>query len=219
MEDNRYWSFFDLIGCPRELILPLMQLASLAEENEKARLMRWTRFDMTLVDEIQASITGWENPGVEISDDALEEQMHQERDRWHCIEVWRYGLLIYIARVFRWNRNTNPPQILAFYARIVLDHVHSCRQIAVVQKGALLPLFLAGCETKEKLLRQSIQDYCRHWSKICGYNLFSSAASLLEDVWMEQDGFRGVEAWWGSVIDKKQPTNQSNVTSMQFCFG
>lgn len=219
MEDDRYWNFFDLIGCPRELVVPLMQLATLAEENEKACSMRWTRFDLALVDEIQASIISWKNPYLDIDDEVSEEYMNQQRDRWHCTEVWRYGLLIYIMRVFRWDRNSSPPWKLALYARLILDHVHSCRQTAVVQKGTLLPLFLAGCETKDIFLRQSIRDYCQYWSGICGYNLFMSAASLLEDVWMEQDGFGGDEAWWGSVIDEKQTPNQSPIASMQFCFG
>jgi hypothetical protein len=197
----------------------LIQLASLAEENEKAASMRWTRFDLTLVDEIQTSITNWKHPSLEIDDDISEEQMQQQRDRWNCTEAWRYGLLVYITRVFRWNRNLSPPSRLAVYARLIVEHVHSCRHTAIVQKQVLLPLFFAGCETKDQFSRQSIRDYCQYWSKICGYNLFSSACSLLEDVWMEQDGPRGDETWWGSVIDKKQQPYQSHVASMQFCFG
>ena len=219
LEDDRYWSFFDLVGCPRELVVPLIQLASLAEENEKVLSMRWTKFDLTLVDEIQASIINWKNPSLEIDYDISEEQMQQQRDRWNCTEAWRYGLLIYITRVFRWNRNTSPPSRLAIYARLILEHVNSCRHTAIVQKQALLPLFFAGCETKDQFSRQSIRDYCQYWSKVCGYNLFSSASSLLEDVWMEQDGSRSDEAWWGSVIDDKQQPYQSHVAPMQFCFG
>jgi hypothetical protein len=56
LEDERYWSFFDLTGCPREFVVLLMQLPSLAEENKKASSMRWTTFDLTPVNEIQTSI-------------------------------------------------------------------------------------------------------------------------------------------------------------------
>ena len=223
LEDDRYWSFFDLIGCPRELVVPLIQLASLAEENEKVSSMRWTKFDSTLVDEIQASIINWKNPSLEINNDndISEEQMQRQRDRWNCTEAWRYGLLIYITRVFRWDRNISPPSRLTIYARFILEHVHSCRHTAIVQKQAFLPLFFAGCETKDQFSRQSIRDYCHYWSKACGYNLFSSASLLLEEVWMEQDGPAGDESWWGSVIDKKQQPHghQSQVAPMQFCFG
>ncbi|OKL56438.1 hypothetical protein UA08_08160 [Talaromyces atroroseus] len=215
-----YWSFFDLVGCPRELIVPLMQLANLAEENEKALSMRWTRFDLTLVDEIQNSITNWKNSNPDIDEDLSEEAMHQQRDRWHCTEAWRYGLLIYITRVFRWNRETSVPKKLATYARFILEHVQCCRRTSIVQKQAFLPLFFAGCETKDGFSRQSIRDYCQYWDIASGYNLFSSAASLLEEVWMGQDGLHGDRAWWGSVIDKRQELRSSfGEAPMQFCFG
>ncbi|KAE9367713.1 hypothetical protein N431DRAFT_416495 [Stipitochalara longipes BDJ] len=219
LEDERYWSFFDLLGCPREFVVPLMQLASLAEENEKASSMRWTRFDLTLVDEIQASIISWENPGLDFDDDVSEEQMQQQRDRWNCTEAWRYGLLIYITRVFRWDRKSSPPSKLALYARLILEHVHSCRRTAIIQKQAFLPLFFASCETKDQFSRQSVQDYCQYWGGVCGYDLFRSAAALLEDVWREQDGLGGGQTWWGSVVDEKQRPYLSYAEPMQFCFG
>jgi hypothetical protein len=199
--------------------VPLLQLTVLGEENEKASSMQWTKFDLTFIDEIQNSIVNWENPSLEISTDLSEEQVQQQRDRWNCTEAWRYGLLIYISRVFRWNRKMSPPSTLAFYARYILEHVHSCRHTAIVRKQVLLPLFFAGCETKDPFWRQSIRDYCQYWDKITGYNLFCSAASLLEEIWMEQDDSFSSESWWGSVIDKKQRPSQSCVARMQFCFG
>jgi Fungal specific transcription factor domain len=181
--------------------------------------MHWTHFDLTLVDEIQSSIIDWKNPSLELDNDISEEQMQQQRDRWNCTEAWRYGLLIYITRVFRWNRQMSPPSRLAIYARLILEHVNACRHTAIVQKQSLIPLFFAGCETKDQFSRQSIRHYCQYWSKICGYKLFNSASSLLEDVWMEQDGARSNGVWWGSIIDKKQQPYQSHVAPMQFCFG
>ncbi|PMD40625.1 hypothetical protein L207DRAFT_554328 [Hyaloscypha variabilis F] len=219
LEDNRNWSFFDLIGCPRELVVPLMQLASLAEENEKVSSMRWARFDLTPIDEIQAFIISWENPSPIIDDEISEEQMQRQRDRWNCTEAWRYGLLIYITRVFRWDRKTNPPLRLALYARLVLEHVNSCRRTAIVQKQAFLPLFFASCETKDQFSRQSVREYCQYWGGVCGYDLFRSAAALLEDVWREQDGVGGRAAWWGSVVDEKQRPYLDHEEPMQFCFG
>lgn len=219
LEDHSYWSFFDLIGCPRELVAALMQLVSLAEENEKASSMRWTRFDLTLVGEIQAFIISWDNPSLVIGDDMSEEQMQQQRDRWNCSEAWRYGLLIYITRVFRWDRKTSPPLRLALYARLVLEHVHSCRHTTIVQKQAFLPLFFASCETTDQFSRQSVREYCLYWGRACGYDLFRSAAALLEDVWREQDELGGDGAWWGSVVDEKQRPYLSHAEPLQFCFG
>ena len=219
LEDDRYWTFFDLIGCPSQLVIPLMQLTSLVEEKEKISLMRWTSYNPVLVDKIEASIVDWKNPSLGIHDDISEEQMQQQRDRWNCAEAWRYGLLLYITRVFRCDRNTSPPSRLATYARLILEHVHSCRHTAIVQKQAFLPLFFAGCETRDQSSRQSIRYYCQYWDKNCGYDLFNTASSLLEDVWMEQDGSCNNHAWWGSVIDKKQKPYQSHVAPLQFCFG
>lgn len=181
--------------------------------------MRWTKFDLTLVDEIEASIFNFKNPKQEIHENMSEEQIQQQCDRWNCTEAWRYGLLIYITRVFRWNRNIRPPFKLTIYARSVFEHVHSCRQTAIIQKQILIPLFFAGCETKDQFWRQSILNYCQYWDRFSGYNLFSTASSLLEDVWSEEDRSHSHETWWGSVIDKKQQSYQSHIAPMQFCFG
>jgi hypothetical protein len=221
LEDDRYWSFYDLIGCPRELVVPLMQLASLAEENEKVLSMRWAKFDLTIIDEIQTSILNWKNSSLEIDDGLSEEQMHRQRDRWNCTEAWRYGLLIYITRVFLWNRNTKPPYSsrLAIYGRLILDHVNSCRRTSIVQKQAIFPLFLAGCEMTDQFSRQSIREYCQYWDRLSGYNLFITASSLLEEIWTEQAGPYGNAVWWGGVIDRKQQAHQSHGAPLQFCFG
>ncbi|KAH8196980.1 hypothetical protein TruAng_008839 [Truncatella angustata] len=123
LEDDNHWSFFSLIGCPRQLVVPLMQLARLAEENEKAASMHCARFDPTLVDEIQASIINWENPSFEFEDDLPEEKIQQQRDEWNCVEAWRYGLLIYIIRVFQWDRTKSPPSRLIGTASSLLEDI------------------------------------------------------------------------------------------------
>lgn len=182
--------------------------------------MRWTNFDSTLVNNIQASITNWRNSSLLAIDNGLsEESMQQQRDRFHCTEAWRYGLLIYITRVFQWTRTSSPPKILATYARLIFEHVQSCRRTSIVAKQAFFPLFLAGCETKDRFLRQSIREFCEYWDTSSGYNLFRTALSLLEDTWKEHNGPSGDEVWWGSVIDRKQQIYQLQGLSMQFCFG
>lgn len=220
LENDKYWSFFDLVGCPRELIFHLMQLTSLARENEQALSMRWTKFDLTPVNNIQASIANWKNNNIlMISNNISEELIQQQRDRYHCTEAWRYGLLIYITRVFYWPRESTPPNTLTIYARLLFEHVQSCRRTSIVAKQAFFPLFLAGCETKDLFLRQSIRDFCEHWDAASGYDLFRSALSLLEDIWREQDGASDDVVWWGSVMDKKQQIYQLQEGRMQYCFG
>jgi len=219
MENDKYWTFFDLVGCPRELTVYLMQLTSLAQENEQALSMSWTRFDLTLVNDIQASIANWKNYSILTIDNGhSEESMQQQRDRYHCTEAWRYSLLIYITRVFL-ARKLSPPKTLAIYARLIFEHVQSCRRTSIVAKQAFFPLFLAGCETKDQFLRQSIRGFCEYWDTVSGYNLFRSVLSLLEDIWREQDGPSADEVWWGPVIDKKQQIYQLQGIQMQFCFG
>ncbi|KIW11191.1 hypothetical protein PV08_10491 [Exophiala spinifera] len=217
LELKTSWSFFDVTGCPRELVVPLVQLAALAEENEKALSMRWTRFDMSVVDEIRQSIVNWKNVVLEYDDSMSEEQMHRQQDVYHCSEVWRYGLLIYITRVFYWKRHEPPPRKLAYHARLAIEHVNACRHTAPVQRQVLLALFWAGSETTDQFLRQSIRDYCGYWSRHSGYQLFTTAASLLEEVWAEAAGSAdNAGVWWGSVIDSKQ---KSQNPKTRFCFG
>lgn len=124
-----------------------MQLVKLAKEYQNTFLMQHTRFDLTPVNEIQTSIINWGNVDPVIDDRLSEEAMQQQRDRWNCIEAWRYGLLLYIARVFRCNGRTSPPTPprLATYARFIFEHVQCCRRTSIVQKQAFLPLFFAGC--------------------------------------------------------------------------
>ncbi|KAK7900989.1 hypothetical protein LTR67_003275 [Exophiala xenobiotica] len=217
LKHNMSWSFFGVTGCPRELIVPLIQLANLAEENEKALSMRWTKFDLTLVDQIQQSIINWKNVVLEFDDSISEEEMHHQRDVYHCSEVWRYGLLTYIARVFYWKRHEPPPSKLAYYARLAIEHVNACRHTAPVQRQVLLALFLAGSETTDPFLRQSVRRYCRYWSQQSGYQLFATAASLLEELWAEAaESLDSVGVWWGSLIDSKQ---KSQHQKRRFCFG
>ncbi|EED12918.1 hypothetical protein TSTA_054290 [Talaromyces stipitatus ATCC 10500] len=219
LENNKYWSFFDLVGCPRDLIIHLMQLTNLARENEQALSMRCTKFDPALVNNTRASISEWRNPSTPIDNNLPEEAMQQQRDRWNCTETWRYGLLIYITRVFLWNRESNPPNILVTYARLIFEHVQSCRRTSIVAKQAFFPLFLAGCETKDPFLRQSIREFCQYWDRRSGYNLFNSASSLLEEIWRERSVSSNDGVWWGSIIDKKQQACQLHGIQMRFCFG
>lgn len=220
LENERYWSFFDVVGCPRELIVHLMQLSSLAQENEQALSMQWTKFDLTSVNNIQASITDWKNTSLlAIDKDSSENSIQQQRDRYHCTEAWRYGLLIYITRVFHWNRKSTPPKTLIIYARLIFEHVQSCRRTSIIAKQAFFPLFLAGCETEDRFLRQSIKEFCEYWDTASGYDLFRSALLLLKDIWREKNGPSGDDVWWGSIIDKKQQICRLQGLQMQFCFG
>jgi len=214
-ESSSNWTFFDLNGCPRELIVPMMQLANLAAENEPASAPRnMTAFALTdLVDEIEASLNSWQyKPMLGVNDPAADdaEAMQTDRDRYHCCEAWRHGLLIYIQRVFRWRRGQKPPARLAYLARVTIDHVRSCRRTSTVQKQSLLPAFFAGAETTDTDSRQSIRDYCTWWYALYGYQMFETAQSLLEELWTQRDArWNDDTLWWGGIVDARQSMDEN----------
>jgi hypothetical protein len=82
----------------------------------------------------------------------IKELAHYRQDLHHCAEAWRYGLLLYIEKVFKWRHNkdnnnnnnngrsstsantqTAKPQtqqtlMLSFLARKTLNNVSACRR-------------------------------------------------------------------------------------------
>jgi hypothetical protein len=197
----------------------MAQLSLLASEMEKSLTMKWTIFDISVVDEIEKSVSSWQYAPAEDSIHT-EDDMQRERDCFHCAEAWRNAILIYIIRVFRWKRTEAPPARLAYLSRTTLDHVQCCRRTLGVQKQVLLPVFLAACETRDEFGRKSALDYCTFWAEKYGYNMFTDASNLLAEVWAEQDNSLGNDVWWGSVVDRKEALRvKMDSDKMQFCFG
>ncbi|ERT00199.1 hypothetical protein HMPREF1624_03570 [Sporothrix schenckii ATCC 58251] len=151
-------------------------------------------------------------------------------DLYHCAEAWRYALLIYIERVFKWqdrkaaqrradeagddaadgNATRKPAptadngDLLQFLARRTLNHVTSCRRTTFVQKQLMLPVFLAGAELRDAGLRNDARDYCAWWGTKTRYNMFITARALLEDVWRRRVAAgEDVDVWWGELFDQK----------------
>lgn len=107
-EGRQPWTFYELNGCPRELLVPMMQLSTLAARDAKGA--QPSKTVSRLVAEIELSIRRYEYQGGGLSDlvfDGLEtdeNDLHIERDRFHCCEAFRYALLIYVLRVFTMRR-------------------------------------------------------------------------------------------------------------------
>lgn len=124
-EGRQPWTFYELNGCPRELLVPMMQIANLASSsssnpistrqlhdgqnksvNESANGGSSTSVSSRLVAEIELSLRRYEYHGDGLSDLVFEgmqfdeDALHIERDRYHCCEAFRYALLIYIVRIF-----------------------------------------------------------------------------------------------------------------------
>lgn len=208
-EKEGHWSFFNISGCPRELIDPLFQLAHMAGERESVAAMRFATFRTECVDEIESSLQDsqpGEMPDAQLSD-ALhideEEDMHRAQDHYHCFQAWKLAMLLYIDRVFRWDYSASSSPKRKLMARRTLDHVRSCRRISYVSKQLLLPTFLVGSELKDLSSQEIALEYCTWWHNQSGYRSFENAAEVMRHVWAAQIQ-EGEVVWWGSIIDEKQ---------------
>lgn len=218
------WCFYDLGGCPQGLFVHLARLAHLARENEVAASMEWVQFNLAPVRKIETAIKDWQCPrfrdaSIDDSDkdqgtDGAEQYQFQQ-DLYHCAEAWRLSLLIYIERVFKWDRNTKAPAIIEKLARKTLDHIRCCRRTSLIQKQLLLPVFLAGSESLDEDAREMVRNFCGWWTEKSRYEMFHTVSVLLEDLWQDTSP----NAWWGSNIDKKTKPVLPGQTPMYFLLG
>lgn len=184
--------------------MALVQLTYMAAEKEKLAGMRFASFNMALVDEIDESIRNWSSPCSLPEQDVVDEElMHFKQDQHHCFEAWRYALILYIHRVFRWDRASPPSGQIKLLARKVVDHIRAFRPSSFVSKQVLMPAFLSGAELADRGFRDTILDYCRKWQSRSGYQPFGDAASLLGDIWKAQEEFGSQPVWWATVMDQK----------------
>lgn len=152
--------------------------------------------------------------------DNEDEEYCQQQDRHHLAEAWRYGLLLYIQRVFRWDRQSHrrPPEALRLTSRI-LEHSRNCRKTSQAQKQLLLPIFLAGAEARDEDMRDTARSFCLWWGARCRYGMFYSVLELLEEYWRELPSRKGQPFWWGSFLDMKSASGTARGSNMQFLFG
>ncbi|KAL2831396.1 fungal-specific transcription factor domain-containing protein [Aspergillus cavernicola] len=215
------WSFYDLTGCPGDLVVHLFQLAELSKQNEIATSMTWLTFDPTQMKQIERQIRHWNSAAFaspclsdykdptdldlnEVDESGDEEEaMHAQQDRYHCAEAWRYALLIYIERVLKWDRGSPRSKALTRLVRTMLNHVRCCRRTSQTQKQLLLPMFLAGSETRDGDMRDFVITY-----------------SLLKEVWAEDDSSdSGQRQWWGTVVDRRTGPEVPGQIPAQFLLG
>ena len=193
-----------------------MRVARISAERQKPFSSLDFLFDDTIL-KIEQSLESWHHipTGIALQD---EDCMHQDQDIMHCSEAWRNGLLLYIFRVFHWKPGTNVPTHVLHRARVIVEHVVSCRNANMMTRQALLPLFFAGCELRDRSTRMEIVNFCSIWDERTRYHMFGNAIPLLEEVWTEQE-IRGFEnVWWGQVVDK-QHASEGHPLKMRLCFG
>jgi hypothetical protein len=216
-QHRREWDFFGLCGCPTSLAKIVMQLARLSAERQKSRSTLDFTSDNTALSEIEQSLESWCHiPAMTAFRD--EGCMRQDQDVMHCSEAWRNGLLLYIFRVFQWEPGSSVPTHILYRARVIVDHVVSCRDVNMMSRQALLPLFFAGCELRDRSTQTEIVKFCSIWDERTRYHMFRGTIPLLEEVWAEQEtkGFENV--WWGQVVDKHH-RSKAHPLKMRFCFG
>jgi hypothetical protein len=185
----------------------MIKLAKLAMQNEKAGGMEWLVFDTAGVDQVEEALREWPSNPPTYDETEEEEALGEAQDRYHCVEAWRIALLLYIAQVFRWKRTGPVPGTVRYLSRVILNHARSIRRSSMIQKQLLLPVFLAAAEMQSDC-REFARDYCKWWTKSCGFKMFTGVSSYLEDIWIGQDNPTAPGIWWATIIDRRRKDSQ-----------
>jgi len=241
-----FWTFFDLIGLPRELFVPLMQFARIAGQYAVQKGPAHTKM-RALVTEIEGNLHSYRPANEEATIDFQDEEaLQQARDKYHCSEAIRYSLLIYSSRVFPADADANNTDTndndddddddntassiqqqqqqqtkakMRYWSRVSLDHVMSIRPTSDTLKQLLLVIFFAGAETNIENHKNFIRRYCTRWYEFFGYHMFPCVIDLLEEVWASQDMVTE-ELWWGDVVDaRRRRALEQGDGDLDFCFG
>jgi hypothetical protein len=211
------WCFFELTGCPEEIIPVISRLARLAFEYEKESLSGNTTFDRfevisvvetlkTLPNRDQISL---EEPG---NDESNSTDVDMMLDRSHCFEAWRRGVVLYSLQVFSEVPQQRNTQIIRYLSRNILDHIRCIREAGEIQKQVLLPLFLAGSEAVSETDRSFCRNWFQHWSAQTRYHLFETTGAILESVWDVLDVQDASVHWWGDVVSGERQTPRPDDT-------
>jgi len=219
----------------------MVQLGTYAREFELASHMTCVTFDMGPVLAVEKAIQEWRPPPQYDDSDVDFTQLensdttglpddcgldpvqaaHYIQDLYHCAQAWRFALLVYIERVFKWRphrRRRHGEQAsqarISLFARKALNNVTCCRRTAMIQKQLLLPVFLAACETEDEGLREEAREYCSWWGRKSRYDMFVTTLGLWGEGWVGA-GEGGGGSWWGDVIDQKSRVSSTR----QYLFG
>lgn len=209
------WCMFDLHGIPETLFFAMVKLDQLHGIFNTAQYQ-------ALLEEIEDMVGGWKNddetfgiPHTISTTDAT--------DQYHLAETWRFGILLYISRVFPLpNGGMNTMSL----ANITLNHIRCITSETTIRKQVFLPLFLAGSEVSDDNSREFCREYCRFFSgskgykdfeNSCGYGMFANAGEMLEQIWFERDALADESLWWGDFVDRT--TTDVNGLESQFLFG
>lgn len=208
--DNKAASdIFALSAVPKELFKYFREIASLASEKEQVSKMKYAKFDTRRVFELEQCIQGFSLEECKAdSGPACEKQVHTWYDYYHGANAWKYGLLLYIARVLKWDRASELCRHeTASLSRLILDSVRCCRADTSVRKQFLHPMFLAASECSDSYSRKFVVEYFEGWYQLCKYDMFKEALDLLREIWEQRDKEdTDARIWWGSIANKRLPS-------------
>ncbi|KXT16863.1 hypothetical protein AC579_6824 [Pseudocercospora musae] len=210
-DETTEWDFFSLTGVPKSLFRTLVELVQLAHEKERTLTMTWATFNDAKVLEIEEDLRRAEThipAAFDISDDDSIESVQQKLDSAACIQAWKFALLLYLERVFHWEREVGRQSArITALSRQTLSTARNCRAGHAIQKQVLLPVFIAGSEVDDSDSRQFVQQYCETWQAKTRYQLFRDSLGLLRTIWSRRDRCGGdANVWWGSVLPEMQQT-------------
>lgn len=210
------WTYFQLNGCPADLLMFMARFAKLASIYVKAE--PFGCFNDTPVQQLVNEVQNWENPEDGTASDVglMDVDPNSRRDRFHCIEAWRHAILIYARRVFTKKQSPQELRSITYLARVILDHVRCIPDTKIVQKQTLLPVFLAAAEVEDPTTRSWVRSYCDHWTRTARYDMFGTTAELLELIWADWLPQTRDVYWWGCKIghNSNEAASQSLVTEI-----
>lgn len=199
-DESDGWSSFTLNGCPLPFISAMSQLANLAAIYEQTKQMEYTLFDHAAVDAILERVKAYADIDQSLPTCNETNMADALRNRHHCIEAWRHGILLYAQRVFKPVPNEAGVQQISHLSRVILDSVRCIPPTETIQKQVLLPVFLAAAEVGNQWNRDFVREYCRHWTKISNFDQFETVGRLLEDIWAGWAEDTRDVYWWGVKV-------------------
>ena len=208
-------TFFNLTGCPADFAIIMSKLSRQAATYETLQRFDWMKFDYSPIEELERRLRLWRNPFDKTDN---QEDPQSMRDCFHCVEAWRYALLLYVWQVFRRGEEPDPHSSNTYLCRLILDHTRCVRRSSPVQKQVLLPIFLAGAEAVDGSTRREVREYCNHWSLHNGYNMFQNVGDLLEQVWSDRKQYGEQQYWWGLTVDQHAKLASGSMTT-QYLLG
>ncbi|KAH6885178.1 fungal-specific transcription factor domain-containing protein [Thelonectria olida] len=218
-DDGDGWSFFTLTGCPIDLVKAMWRLSRLAHVYERSANVEWTMFNLLSVDFIADDVKNYINYEDFNFHGTGESGAHvnARRNRFHCIEAWRHGILLYVARVFTPKQDSSSMECIDHYARVIIDSVRCIPPTDAIQKQLLLPVFLAASELGDDVNRAFVREYCRHWNNEIHFYQFETVTALLDEVWSDWDEGTRDTYWWG--IKTRHDVDESNWMARELLLG